>query len=202
MAHRDPRVDAYITGAAPFAQSILERLRHDLHAALPGVDETIKWGMPFFVDEGRIVAHMAAFKQHCAFGFWRGRNVANTGREGEAMGQFGRIASVADLPSPREFKSLVKAAAAQARERAQAAPAVARRPAAPAPAPIGTELRAALQGHAAARRGFESLTPGRQREYVEWIAEAKREATRTRRIAQALEWLVDGKSRNWKYEAC
>jgi uncharacterized protein YdeI (YjbR/CyaY-like superfamily) len=126
--------------------------------------------------------------------------VANTGREGEAMGQFGRIASVADLPSPREFKVLVKAAAAQARVRAEATPPVARRAAEPVPA--GTELQAALQGHAAARRGFESLTPGRQREYVEWIAEAKREATRARRIAQALEWLAEGKSRNWKYVAC
>jgi uncharacterized protein YdeI (YjbR/CyaY-like superfamily) len=199
MTHRDPRVDAYIARAAPFAQPILERLRNDLHAALPGVDETIKWGMPFFVDEERIVAHMAAFNQHCAFGFWRGRSVVNTGREGEAMGQFGRIVAVADLPSPREFKVLVKAAA-QARVRAEASPPAAKRAA--APASNGTELRAALEGHAPARRGFESLTPGRQREYVEWIAKARRETTRTRRIAQALEWLAEGKSRNWKYEAC
>ena len=200
MGQRDPRVDAYIARAAPFAQPILERLRSDLHAALPTVEETIKWSMPFFVDEGRLLANMAAFKQHCAFGFWRGRNAADAGRAGEAMGQFGRIASLADLPSQREFKALVQAAAAQAAAQAEAPRPAAKRAAAPALA--SPELESALKGDAAARRGFESLTPGRQREYIEWIVEARREATRDKRIAQALEWLAEGKSRNWKYEAC
>ena len=200
MGQKDPRVDDYIARAAPFAQPILERLRSDVHAALPGVEETIKWSMPFFVDQGRILANMAAFKRHCAFGFWRGRNMTDSGREGEAMGQFGRIASLADLPSSREFKALVKAAAVQAAANAQAPRPTVRRAAAPAPA--SPELALALQGHAAARRGFDALPPGRQREYIDWIAEAKREATRDKRIAQALEWLAEGKSRNWKYEAC
>jgi uncharacterized protein YdeI (YjbR/CyaY-like superfamily) len=200
MGQRDPRVDAYIARAAPFAQPILERLRSDMHAALPTVEETIKWSMPFFVDEGRLLANMAAFKQHCAFGFWRGRNAVDTGREHEAMGQFGRIASLADLPSAREFKALVKAAVVQVAANAEAPrPAVKRAAAPPSSSP---ELESALKANAAAKRGFESLTPGRQREYVEWIAEAKREATRDKRIAQALEWLAEGKSRNWKYEAC
>lgn len=200
MGLKDPRVDAYIARAAPFAQPILERLRGDLHAALPAAEETIKWSMPFFLNEGRIVAHMAAFKQHCAFGFWRGRNVVETGREDEAMGQFGRIAALTDLPSSRAFRALVKAAAAKAAEAAEVPqPAPKRAAARPQHSP---ELDAALKTDAAARRGYESLTPGSQREYVEWISEAKREATREKRIAQALEWLAEGKRRNWKYEAC
>ena len=115
MATTDPRIDAYIQRAAPFAPPILKLLRDAVHEACPGVEETIKWSMPFFVQDGRILAHMAAFKQHCAFGFWRGRENADQGKNDEAMGQLGRIASPADLPSRRELvKTIKKAAAASA----------------------------------------------------------------------------------------
>jgi hypothetical protein len=110
--HSDPRVDAYIAQAAPFAQPVLERLRADVHAACPDVEEAIKWSMPFFMHAGRNLAHMAAFKAHCAFGFELGRAVVDLGREAQAMGQFGRITSLADLPSNAEIRRLVKKAAA------------------------------------------------------------------------------------------
>jgi hypothetical protein len=112
LPHRDSRVDAYIAQAAPFAQPVLERLRADVHAACPDVQEAIKWSMPFFVHAGRNLAHMAAFKAHCAFGFELGRAVVDLGREAQAMGQFGRITSLADLPSSAEIRRLVKKAAA------------------------------------------------------------------------------------------
>lgn len=108
----DPRVDAYIAQAAPFAQPVLERLRADVHAACPDVHEAIKWSMPFFMHGGRNLAHMAAFKAHCAFGFELGRAVVDLGREAQAMGQFGRITSLADLPTSAEVRRLVKKAAA------------------------------------------------------------------------------------------
>ncbi len=112
LPHSDSRVDAYIAQAAPFAQPVLERLRADVHAACPDVQEAIKWSMPFFVHAGRNLAHMAAFKAHCAFGFELGRAVVDLGREAQAMGQFGRITSLADLPSSAEIRRLVKKAAA------------------------------------------------------------------------------------------
>lgn len=109
---RDPRVDTYIAQAAPFAQPVLARLRADVHAACPDAEEAIKWSMPFFMHGGRNLAHMAAFKAHCAFGFELGRTVVDLGREAQAMGQFGRITSLADLPSSAEVRRLVKKAAA------------------------------------------------------------------------------------------
>ena len=108
MGTRDPRIDAYIARAAPFAQPVLTHLREAVHAGSPGVVETIKWGKPFFMQGPRIVAYMAAFKQHCGFGFWHGRELADQGRNGEAMGQFGRITAVADLPSRRDLAALVR----------------------------------------------------------------------------------------------
>ena len=112
MASTDPRIDAYIGRAAPFAQPVLAHLRGVVHAGCPGCIETIKWGMPFFMHGDRNLAHMAAFKQHCAFGFWRGREVADQGKAGEAMGQFGRITALADLPPRRELIGVVKKAVA------------------------------------------------------------------------------------------
>jgi uncharacterized protein YdeI (YjbR/CyaY-like superfamily) len=200
MATTDPRIDAYIERAAAFAPPILKLLRDAVHEACPSVDETIKWSMPFFVLDGRPFANMAAFRQHCAFGFWRGREVADQGKNGEAMGQFGRIASPADLPSRRELVRLIRqaAAAAASTPAAKAAP----RKAAKAPLAVPAELAEALAGDRKARTTFEAMPPSHRREYVEWISEAKRDETRARRVAQAVAWLAEGKSRNWKYEAC
>lgn len=113
MGTQDPRVDAYIGRAAPFAQPLLKKLRTAVHAGCPGTTETIKWGMPFFLHGRHILAHMAAFKQHASFGFWHGRGAADQGKDGEAMGQFGRITKPADLPSAAELKVLVRAVVAR-----------------------------------------------------------------------------------------
>lgn len=112
MATTDPRVDAYIERATPFARPLLAHLRSAVHAGCPQATETIKWNMPFFMHGDRILAHMAAFTQHCAFGFWKGRAVADQGKAGEAMGQFGRITTLADLPPKRELVGIVKRAVA------------------------------------------------------------------------------------------
>lgn len=124
MPSTDRRVDAYIAQAAAFAQPILERLRQDIHAACPDAEEAIKWSMPFFMHGGRNLAHMAAFKAHCAFGFELGRAVVDLGREAQAMGQFGRITRLDDLPSSAEVRKLVKKAAGliDAGEKAPRAP--------------------------------------------------------------------------------
>ncbi|HSM14866.1 MAG TPA: YdeI/OmpD-associated family protein [Thermoanaerobaculia bacterium] len=195
MGTRDPRVDAYIAKAAPFAQPILEHLRGLVHRGDPAITETIKWGMPSF-EHGGIVCHMAAFKAHVAFGFWRAGLVGSTGREQEAMGQFGRIATLDDLPADRTVVALVKKAAALNEKGAPKAT----KPKRPKPElPVPKDLAAALRKNAKARKTFEGFPPSHRREYVEWITEAKTDATRARRLATTLEWLAEGKPRNWKY---
>ncbi len=200
MANHDARVDAYIAKSAEFARPILEHLRAAVHAACPDVAETIMWGMPFFVHRNASLCMMAAFKQHCSFGFWLGRQVAGK-NAGEGMGQFGKLASVQDLPAKKVLIDLVRKAAAwneaggkKTRPKAGAKP----------PPVLPDDLAALLaqRKHAAARKTWEAFPPSCQREYVNWIVEAKTDATRQKRLATTLEWLAEGKRRNWKYEKC
>ena len=205
-AGRDARVDAYIAAAAPFARAPLEHVRAAMHAALPDLTEAIKWGHPFYLLDGKPFASMAAFKAHCSLGFWKGgRPIAEeaAGPRDKAMGQFGRIESVADLPSAAALRKLIVAARvawlAAKEEKADAPPPP--KPKREAP-PVPDDLAAALRQRAGAGKIFDAFPPSHQREYVEWIVEAKREATRATRVAQAVEWIAEGKSRNWKYQAC
>lgn len=195
MPKTDPRVDAYIAEAAPFARPILAHLRALVHRAEPAIEETMKWGMPFFERQG-IVCHLAAFKAHCAFGIWRGGQLEKTGKEGEAMGQFGRIAALGDLPPDATIVALAKKAVARNLAGEKAARPVKR---AKQPIPMPAELAGALAKNRAARTTYDAFPPGQQREYLEWITEAKTEATRDKRIATAVEWLAEGKTRMWKY---
>jgi len=195
----DARIDAYIAKSAPFAQPILSHLREVLHDARPDVVETIKWGMPFFLLDGRPFANMAAFKQHCAFGFWKGRQVVGEAGSDEAMGQFGRLTSVSDLPSRKVLIGYVKKAV----EQHLAAATAPRMKAVPKPAAeVPEDLAAALKKSAKARKTFDAFSPSHRREYIEWITEAKREETRAKRLATTIEWLAEGKARNWKYANC
>ena len=198
MGSRDPRVDAYIQDAAPFARPILRHLRTVVHAACPEVEEAIKWGMPMFTYHG-ILCFMAAFTQHAGFGFWKGSKVVE-GRDnqsGSAMGQFGRLTEVGQLPNRRLLTAYVRKAARLNESGGKAAPKPAKKP---KPAPrTPAELRAALTRNAKARTTWGAFGPGHRRAYVEWIAEAKRPETRARRIATTVEWLAAGKPHNWKY---
>lgn len=197
MGRRDPRVDAYIERAAPFARPILTHLRELVHRACPEAEETMKWGMPFFDHRGPL-CNLAAFKGHCAFGFWKGALlVDDAATAAEAMGHFGRITSPADLPPDAEVEALVRRAAALNEEGVKA-PRTKTAPRASAEAPPA--LLAALEASPAARAAWEGFTPGKRREYEAWIAEAKTDATRARRVATAVGWIAEGKSRNWKYE--
>ncbi len=198
MKH-DPRVDAYIERQAGFAKPILEHIRTAVHAACPEAEETLKWSSPTFMYKGEMLAHMAAFKAHAAFGFWRGSLV--TGEENErqtAMGQFGRLTSIDDLPAPEALEELIKKAVALA----EAGVKPPRNKTVKAPAEAPADLVAALRENVAASATFEGFSPSCRREYVEWVMEAKRPETRSKRIAEAVEWMAEGKKRNWKYEKC
>jgi hypothetical protein len=192
MATKDPRIDAYIAKSAKFAQPILRRLRALVHAGCPDVVETVKWGMPHFDYEG-VLCGMAAFKEHCAFGFWN-RALKIPGKGG-AMGQFGCIKSLSDLPGDKVIVGYVREAA-RLNETGEKVGPIRRKL---KPLPVPAELRAALKENPAALARFESFSPSHRREYNEWIGEAKTDQTRRNRTETAIAWIAEGKSRNWKY---
>ncbi len=192
----DPRIDAYIANAAPFARPILSHLRALVHRTLPGVGETIKWGMPHFTLGGKNVCGMAAFKAHCAL------TIHGEGRGGtEGMGQHGKLTSLDDMPPDDLLAEKLHDAARRIAEQGSAA---ARRgnTAEKAEIAMPDDFAQAIAIDPQASATFAAFPPSARREYLEWVTEAKRQETRTRRIAQAVEWLAEGKKRNWKYEKC
>jgi len=196
MGTRDKRVDAYIAKSADFAKPILEHLREVVHEGCPDVEETIKWGFPNFQYKGMLCS-MAAFKEHCTFGFWKGSLVLDAAdRQSEqAMGQLGRIARLADLPPRKKLVAYVK----KAKELNDAGVKVVKKTK-PKPAlDTPNDLLAALKKNRKAQATFDNFSPSNKREYVEWIIDAKTDETRQRRLVQAIEWMAEGKPRNWKY---
>ncbi|MEO7635844.1 MAG: YdeI/OmpD-associated family protein [Sphingomicrobium sp.] len=196
---RDARIDAYIANAQPFARPILEHVRARVHVVLPNAQETLKWSMPTYTVDGKILLVTAAFKAHAALNFWRGQELAGGQANADAMGQFGKIAALADLPSDAELDRLIGEAAALAKS------ALVARQVKHAPKPVPQmhpDFAAALDRSPKAKAAFDAFAPSHRREYLEWIAEAKRDATRATRIATTIDWLSEGKSRNWKYQNC
>jgi uncharacterized protein YdeI (YjbR/CyaY-like superfamily) len=185
MGKRNPKVDAYIEEAAEFARPILRHLREAVHEACPDAEEAIKWNVPFFVHRANL-CYMAAFKAHCAFGFWNSRAVMGDGaRDDEkGAGQFGRITSIAELPPRPTLISFVRKAADLSA--AGVKPARSPRP----PPPIPKELRTVLKKHPKAASEFDTLTPSHRREIIEWVAGAKQAETRLRRADQAIERIL------------
>jgi len=199
MSRKDSRIDAYIANAAGFARPILNHLRRIVHAACPEVEETMKWSSPHFLHHG-MLCNMSAFKQHCSFGFWKGALVLGESARDGGMGQFGRITARSDLPADDVLTGYVRKAM-QLNE-AGVRPPARSRPKKKTELVIPDELRAALKKNKKAQATFEDFSYSHKKEYVEWIAEAKREETRTKRLATALVWLSEGKSRHWKYINC
>jgi uncharacterized protein YdeI (YjbR/CyaY-like superfamily) len=205
----DPRIDAYIAKSKPFAQPILIHIRELVHKACPGVEETIKWSRPFFEYKGAILGNMSAFKEHCSFGFW-GQEIGEVLHEAKvlepgAMGSLGRITSLEDLPPKKQLLDLLRQAVSFIDTGNYTSPIAARHKVvkAPAPAPEAPpEFAKALKANKKAQATFAAFSPSCKKEYVEWIADAKRPETRDKRIATAVEWISEGKQRNWKYQNC
>lgn len=201
MPTLDPRIDSYIANSAEFARPILEHLRAVVHAACPDVEETMKWSFPHFQYNGMLCS-MASFKAHCTFGFWKGELLieAADAKTREAMGQFGRIASIRDLPPKKTLESYIKKAM-KLNDEGVKAPARAKA-AVPRELVVPDYLTEALALQPSALDHFNAFSTSKKRDYVEWMEEARTEATRLRRLEQAVAWIAEGKSRNWKYEKC
>ena len=200
MPTTDPRVDAYIEKSRDFAKPILTHLRKLVHEADPRVTETVKWSMPAFEYKG-IVCGFAAFKEHCTFGFWKQSLLdGEFSSDRTAMGSFGRIASLKDLPKDAVIKKLVKQAVELNEKGIK--PERKKQPAAKKELVVPEILLEALARNEKAAETFNSFPYSCKKEYVEWITEAKTDATRDKRLASTIEWLNEGKRRNWKYEKC
>jgi uncharacterized protein YdeI (YjbR/CyaY-like superfamily) len=193
MGKKDPRVDAYIAKSADFAKPILRHLREIVHKGCPEIEETMKWSFPHFIYKGMLCS-MASFKNHCAFGFWKGTLIVP--EKPEAMGQFGRIAKLSDLPKDGVLLGYVREAA-RLNETGERVPRKPRKPKKVLSTP--PDLAAVLKRNAKARNTFGGFSPSNKRDYVEWITEAKTEETRKKRLDTAVEWMAEGKPRNWKY---
>lgn len=203
MVQRSSEVTAYIAAAEPFARPILKHLRGLFHRADPRLEETIKWGAPFFELEG-IVGSISSFQRHVSLGFWKGDQLRDPQRVFDKVGRtqmaMARFERVDDLPSDKALLDLIRQAVELNEAAAQAprrAPKVRRRR---GPAPkVPADLAKGLARSPDARATFGAFTPGKQRAYIDWIEKAVRPQTRERRLAQSLEWLAEGKPRNWKY---
>lgn len=206
MGKKDKRVDAYIEKAQPFAKPILKHLRKLVHVANPGVEETIKWSFASFDYKG-LFCSMASFKQHVAFGFWKYKLIKDpknymgirSNEGGEAMGNMGRITSLKDLPPDKVLIDFIKQAKKLNDEGVKLPP---RKANPKKDLIVPSYFIAELRKNKKALTAFENFSPSCKREYVEWITEAKSEETRNSRMQLAVEWMSEGKRRNWKYEKC
>ena len=196
---RDPRIDQYIAKAAPFAQPILTHVRNRVHAVVPNVEETLTWSAPAFIKDGKILLMMAAFKAHAALNFWRGQELRGDEANADAMGQFGKLTGAGDLPPDAELDRLI----AEAAKLTATAPAPRKTKHQPKPAAeMHPDFASALASAPRAKAVLDGFPPSAQRDYLDWISEAKQDSTRNKRIATAVEWLSEGKRRHWKYEKC
>ena len=199
MGTRDKRIDAYIAKSQDFAKPILTEIREAIHAACLDVTETIKWGMPAFDYKGPMCG-MAAFKQHATFGFWKSSLVFGAddpyATDPNGMAAFGKMTTVSDLPPRKALIGYVKKAAALNDEGVK----VERKRTPRQPLPLPAALAAALKKNKKAKAAFDAFPPSHRREYNEWIGEAKTDETRSKRVVQAIQWIAEGKSRNWKYQ--
>ena len=201
MKNTDPRIDTYIENSAEFAQPILAHIRSMVHQHCPDVSETVKWSMPHFDYKGSIFCHFAAFKKHCALGFWYGELLQVDSKLEKAMGQFGRITSLEDLPNDAAFVQLLNEAM-KLHDAGVKLPSRSKDKSEKKELEVPLDFLGELQKNSAALATFDAFSYSQKKEYVDWYTEAKTDATRTKRLHQAIEWMAEGKRRNWKYEKC
>jgi uncharacterized protein YdeI (YjbR/CyaY-like superfamily) len=197
---KDKRIDAYIKKSVPFAKPILNHLRKLIHTTNPDIEETMKWGFPHFDFNGSTVCSMASFKQHCAFGFWKAAIMKDPDKilagEKTAMGNLGQIKSLSDLPPDKVMLAYLREAVRLNKEGIKLP---AKKSGAKKDLKVPDFITKALSKNKKAQKTFEDFSYSNKKEYVEWITEAKSEDTRNKRLQTAIEWMAEGKIKNWKY---
>jgi uncharacterized protein YdeI (YjbR/CyaY-like superfamily) len=198
----NPAFDAYIEKSAPFARPILRKVRALFHKACPEIEETMKWSFPHFEYKG-IVGSMAAFREHASYGFWKGQLLKDSNKLLAQMGDTSmgaaRLTDVSQLPPDKVLLAYIREAVAL-NDQGVKVPQAKKEPKGELKVP--DYFQSALKKNKKASATFAAFSPSKKREYVEWVVEAKQEATRDKRLAQAIEWMAEGKARHWKYEKC
>ena len=201
MEKYNPAVDAYIEKAQDFAKPILTHLREVVHEACPDIEEAIKWKFPTFMYKGKILCSIVAFKQYCSMGFWlhdEMKTLKNLETDVEKTNMFslGKIKTLENIPSKPQLKKMIL----EAMEHTDLGVKLKKAPPTTTELDVPKELKTALSNNKEALTIFEKASPSFRKEYIKWIDDAKTETTRNKRIEQALEWISEGKARNWKYE--
>ena len=202
MATKSKQIDAYVAKSADFAKPILNHLRELVHKTCPDAEEKMKWSFPHFDYKNEMLCSMAAFKQHCSFGFWKAALMKDpvlleTAKSEAAMGHLGKITSLKDLPPDKKIIAWIKEAMKLNDERKKV---VKTKPVVKEELAVPGYFTAAVKKNKRAWATFETLAPSAKKDYVEWVTEAKTEETKNKRLAQSIEWMAEGKRRNWKYE--
>ena len=203
MAKKEKAIDTYIAKSAGFAKPILTHIRDLVHKACPDVEEKMKWSMPFFDYKGEMLCHMASFKQHAVMGFWKAPLMKDSilvenAKSETAMGHLGKISSLKDLPSDKKITAWIKKAMVLTDKGIKLSARI--KTTAQKELIVPDYFVKALAKNKKAKQVFENFTPSHKKEYLQWITEAKTEETRNKRMETALEWIAEGKGRNWKYE--
>ncbi|WP_412467852.1 YdeI/OmpD-associated family protein [Pedobacter sp. KLB.chiD] len=199
--HTTVQVDQYIINSAEFAIPILDHFRNLVHQADARIEEKIKWGMPFFDYKGT-VCHMASFKHHCAFGFWKGALINDEygifKERSESMGWLGKIKSFDDLPADEILIAYIQQAIQLNEDNIKlpSKPKSNDKKEVIVPEYFAEALNEAPEALAV----FQNFSPSNKKDYILWLEEAKTEATRMRRLETTLAWLAEGKTRMWKYK--
>lgn len=201
MEKHSVKVDEYIEKSPDFAKPILEYLREIIHEACPDAEEAIKWKFPTFMYKGKILCSITAFKQYCSLGFWLHQEMKTlqeieTNTEKSSMFSLGKITRLEDLPSQSQLKRAIK----EAMELTDMGVTMKKAPPSRIEMEIPDYFQSALDAQPKAKEIFEKASPSFRKEYIAWLTEAKTEATRNKRLEQSLEWIAEGKGRNWKYQ--
>ncbi|MCT2563273.1 YdeI/OmpD-associated family protein [Chryseobacterium herbae] len=201
MEKHSPKIDAYIEKSKDFAKPVLEYIRETVHEFCPDAEETMKWSFPHFLYQGKNLCAMASFKQHCTFGFWLEKEMKTMKEitrdiEKNSMFSLGKITKIEDLPSKPQLKKAIR----EAMELTDLGVTLKKAPPSKTETEIPDYFQDALNDNKKAAEVFEKGSPSFRKEYINWITEAKTEATRNKRMEQSLEWITEGKARHWKYE--
>ncbi|WP_428071186.1 YdeI/OmpD-associated family protein [Chryseobacterium gambrini] len=201
MEKYSPKVDEYIEKSQDFAKPILNYIRETVHEFCPDAEEAIKWKFPTFLYKGKILCSMVAFKQYCSMGFWLHDEMTSlkefeTEAEKTNMFSLGKITETENLPSKPQLKKMI----VEAMELTDMGVTLKKATPSKTETEVPDYFQNALNENKKALEIFKKASPSFRKEYINWIAEAKTESTRNKRMDQALEWISEGKGRNWKYE--
>jgi len=193
---RSKTVDEYIESTEKWRAELI-RLRKILRST--DLEETVKWGAPCYTCDGKNVVGLGAFKSYLGLWFFQGALLADKSKV-LINAQEGKTKALRQwrFTSSKEINaSLIKAYVNEAIELQRQGAAI--KPDRGRPVEVPPQLKRALAGNKTASRAFNALTPGKQREYADYISSAKREETRSKRLEKIIPMIAAGQGLHDRY---